>query len=318
MKRIAYIGLSSPTAYFYDHDRKYFKEPWAWNPILESPQGLITLFDEIWFFSRALCPVNLRNSNFVKFLDENSFYSSKIERVCRDFDIFSFDRFLEIYPLITQLIDTNSNYSEEQFKRYEKIIDSVYGDNSLIFPIDNHSHELTFSDFQYRGNSMRVDLIAFDIAIIQEINLIGLELISNSFNVNAFNIHKKFNKIKISEGVTVSKIPVLQTPVGPVIDKIESLRENKYLVDFRQKINKLEKVDDIKDNIVSIESEYISYTKNVLQQHQNKAQLFNSISSTVIDTFLDLATLSGVSTIKKIADDRNTRKMNWTGFITNI
>jgi hypothetical protein len=79
MARRAYIGLSSPTAYFYDHNQTHFKEPWKWNPILESPQGLITLFDELWFLSRPLCPVSLRQENYVKFLDEDSSYISLIK-----------------------------------------------------------------------------------------------------------------------------------------------------------------------------------------------------------------------------------------------
>jgi len=54
MKRTAYIGLSSPTAYLYDSDNIYFKDEWDWNPIVESPTGLITLFDELWFLTRFL------------------------------------------------------------------------------------------------------------------------------------------------------------------------------------------------------------------------------------------------------------------------
>ena len=80
MKRRAYIGLSSPTAYFYDHNQEFFKkEPWRWNPILESPQGLITLFDELWFLSRALCPVSLRKESYIKFMNEDSDYEHLIK-----------------------------------------------------------------------------------------------------------------------------------------------------------------------------------------------------------------------------------------------
>lgn len=59
--RVAFVGLSSPTAYFYDHKRKYLKKSsWQWTPILESPQGLATLFDEILFLHEALCPSTMK------------------------------------------------------------------------------------------------------------------------------------------------------------------------------------------------------------------------------------------------------------------
>ena len=87
MKRRACIGLSSPTAYFYDHKHEHLKkEPWEWNPILESPQGLITLFDELWFLSRVLCPVNLRREPYVKFLDDDSDYRPLIKMLTETFN----------------------------------------------------------------------------------------------------------------------------------------------------------------------------------------------------------------------------------------
>jgi hypothetical protein len=31
------------------------------NPILDSPFGLMLLYDELWFLTKDLCPTNLRN-----------------------------------------------------------------------------------------------------------------------------------------------------------------------------------------------------------------------------------------------------------------
>jgi hypothetical protein len=162
MSRKAYIGLSSPLAYFYDHEQKHFHEPWRWNPIIESPQGLVTLFDELYFLSRALCPVSLRKESYVKFLDEDSDFEPLIKGL---FDILESSRITGLIAncnLIEDLIEVESDYKEEQFKRYDTVIDSVYGrppgDGA---PIDNHSHGINICGHYISGNSMRMDLLAF-------------------------------------------------------------------------------------------------------------------------------------------------------------
>ena len=72
-KRIAFIGLSTPLFYDYRNPASEAisdlrSSP---NPILDSPFGLFLLFDEIWFLCRSLCPENMRDLPYVKFLDES-------------------------------------------------------------------------------------------------------------------------------------------------------------------------------------------------------------------------------------------------------
>lgn len=319
MKRIAYIGLSSPIGYFYDSQSLYFKQEWDWNPIIESPQGLITLFDELWFLTRSLCPINLRNESYVKFLDENSFYTQKINRICRDFFNLGINDFVSIYPYISKSIDVNKNFSDAQFKKYWEVMSCIYGQDASNYPIDNHSHSFNFSGYNLSGNSMRTEYLAFDIAVVGKINLLGLELISNSFNINGFKATNKiFNNTKVSEGVTIKKIPVLQTPVGPVIQDIERLRENKYLMDFRDKINNGLTDENVSNSIESIEKEFVKYRNETLLHHQDKSRLLTSISTTFFEWGLDLMSLGGTTIFKKQVDDYNTRKKSWTGFIASI
>lgn len=70
--RIAVIGLSTPLCYDYKNPIKnpsgdIYDTP---NPILESPFGLLLLYDEVWFLNRNLCPQNMWNLPYVKFMDE--------------------------------------------------------------------------------------------------------------------------------------------------------------------------------------------------------------------------------------------------------
>ena len=320
MKRRAYIGLSSPTAYFYDHNQDFFKkEPWRWNPILESPQGLITLFDELWFLSRALCPVSLRKESYIKFLDEDSDYVPLIKALTEILNSKSLDGIVEDCPNVDHFIDIKSDYPSEQFKRYRQVIENVYGrqpDSHL--PIDNHSHGLDLCGFNVSGNSMRLDLLAFDIAFLRKAGIRNIELVTNSFNSAAFKTSPKTIKdIQVAQGVTIKRVPFLQTPSGPVIKRIEAIRESNFLIDFRDKILNNDKPENLVDLVTNIEKEFQNYRNDVLLQLQNSSGIGTSIANNAI-SFVVGSYIPGVGEIKSLRSDAEARKFSWTGFLADI
>ncbi|MGW5442703.1 hypothetical protein [Streptomyces asiaticus] len=65
MKR-AFVGMAGPLCYDYKHALRH-NVP---NPILENATGLILSYDEIWFLSRDLCPLDLHEVEFVKFVED--------------------------------------------------------------------------------------------------------------------------------------------------------------------------------------------------------------------------------------------------------
>lgn len=319
MKRKAYIGLSSPTAYFYDHEQKHFREPWRWNPILESPQGLITLFDEIWFLSRALCPVSLRRESYVKFLDEDSSYTPLIKALTEILNSRHLDGLVSTYPTIAKFIDINSRYPSEQFKRYGEVIKAVYGrPYGADVPIDNHSHGIELCGLNVSGNSMRLDLLAYDIAFLNSAGIRSIELITNSFNSAAFIVKPiTIQNIQVAHGITIKRVPFLQTPSGPVIKNIEAIRESNFLVDFRSKILNSEKPEHFVDLVANIETEFQNYRNDVLIQLQNSSKIGTSIANNAI-SFIVGGFIPGVGEIKSLKSDAEVRKFSWTGFLADI
>jgi hypothetical protein len=318
MKRKAFIGLSSPTAYYYDHEQKFFKEKWRWNPILESPQGLITLFDEIWFLSRALCPVNLRSESYVKFLDEDSDYIPLIKNLSRQFRNSYIDGLIIENPLLGEIINLDSRYPDEQFKRYNEVIRYVYGREANSYaPLDNHSHGIDLCGTTISGNSMRLDLLAYDITFLSKLGVQNIELITNRFNSTAFHQHPKtLNKIQTSQNIIIKRIPVLQSPMGPVIERIEDIRENNFLIDFRAKIISSSNTDII-ELVPQIEKEFQDYRNNVLIGKQKSSKVFTSIAKNAVSFLLGNNLPLGAE-VKSLIDDHFTRKMNWTGFLSEI
>ena len=75
--RRAYIGLSSPIFYDFGNpaEQAYEDQYTSPNPILDGPLGLLLFFDELWFFTRALCPQNMRKVPYVRFVDEEGLLS---------------------------------------------------------------------------------------------------------------------------------------------------------------------------------------------------------------------------------------------------
>lgn len=73
--RRAFVGLSGPIGFDYAnlsnvptyHDPDQFQP----NPILENTTGLLLCYDEIWFPTRDLCPVDMQNLPYVKFIDDD-------------------------------------------------------------------------------------------------------------------------------------------------------------------------------------------------------------------------------------------------------
>ena len=87
-KRIAYIGISYPLLYDYWHpaDKSSNDLIDSPNPIIESPLGLMIFYDEIVFLCRSVCPNNMRNLPYVKFVDElySNFSFEDIEKCVKE------------------------------------------------------------------------------------------------------------------------------------------------------------------------------------------------------------------------------------------
>jgi len=168
------------------------------------------------------------------------------------------------------------------------------------------------------GNSMRIDLLAYDLAFLSNAGIRDIELITNSFNSNAFKTKPRtLERIKASQGITVKRIPVLQTTKGPIINQIESIRENKFLIDFRNKILEDDNAENFIDIVIKVEQEFQKYRNNILIDKQKNCRLGASIANNAI-SFIIGNVVPGAGEIKTLISDANTRKFNWTGFIAEL
>lgn len=315
--RRAFIGLSTPLFYDYSVSVKKAKSDTASspNPILDSPFGLMIFFDELWFLCESLCPENMRNLEFVKYLDETKLLPNLYE--------------IENSELPNTIKNTKldakiSEYTSKSFEQYRDVLISTGVDWDSRS--DNHTHMLNIGDYQTHASSIGVGNIMFDIAIVNRIESLNLELITNSFTQNLFETNEVFSYTKLTERMVIDDIPNYLTQNGPYHPVIDELRDNEFLSDFRIWIEKklqnatFADIQEIKKNVeTAIRNEM---EKDFLEKFSTK-KCFTSIGKTMTMTVLGelipvVGALDSVNEIRseftRFANDNNRR---WQGFIVS-
>ncbi len=316
-KRIAFVGLSTPL--FYDYRNQASKASSdlsdSPNPILDSPFGLLLLFDEIWFLCRSLCPENMRDIPYVKFLDERE------KLPCLK----------EIEDKANQFLNTigeNKIFS----KRYEKYYDSfnIYKDTTKRVGIywdaapDNHTHTLKIGDINVSANSVRLENLIFDIELVNSMGEKNVELITNSFSQRFLEEgNSPILKAKLTELLVISNIPNYLTPKGPYHPCVEECRSNQYLKDFRKWISSqpinpdANELKDIKEEVESTIQE--SQDKIFLKYLDRKTQYFSLGKKLVYSTTNTIAPGFSIaaSAIEELSNFFEKGERRWQGFLVS-
>ena len=103
----------------------------------------------------------------------------------------------------------------------------------------------------------------------------------------------------------------------PIIEKIDSIREGNFLIDFRNKILKSDDLEDFKEIVVNIEKEFKKYRNDLFLERQKGSRLINSIGNNALSFVLG-SFIPGVGEVRSLVSDISARKFNWTKFLTEI
>lgn len=226
--RIGFVGLSTPLFYDYGHPARrapsdVVSSP---NPILDSPFGLLLLFDEIWFLCRSLCPNNMRGLPYVRFLDECGMLPNLA------------DIHQRIQEKAAGLLDHPSYARYEQTLRasFEAYWEQVWkvGIQWEARP-DNHTHALRIGDVVTAANSRQATSLLFDMEVLRELGRHDVELVTNCLSQNWFEGNTNpYMRIRLTELLVIDRIPNYLTPDGPYHPVIEEARNGPFLRDFRR------------------------------------------------------------------------------------
>lgn len=306
-KRIAYIGISYPLLYDYKHQASKCSNDLSDspNPIIESPLGLMVFYDEILFLCKSLCPNNMRNLSYVKFVDEL-------------YPDFYFKGILESVYETKRSIKINTNLSYWDMVR----LLNVEG-----WGVDTHTHALKIGDAIISANANE-DKFLFDLYVFQALqNLYNddIELITNSrFVEETFNGGAECEFI---DRIIIPEIPNYIGVDGPYHECMEELRENKYIEDFRrwiiEKHHNIQRAE-IKEICTDVEHSIRETKETLFRQYldtNSGYSFFKSTGSTILKTAAGMvcAPISVLDAFagsivggKKCLDAKSVR---WQGFI---
>jgi hypothetical protein len=312
--RIGLVGLSSPLLYDYGVQASrarsdLYDSP---NPVLDSPYGLMLLYDELWFVCRSLCPENMRSLEFVRFLDEENMLP----------------HLEDLHPDRLRL---------ERPDEYERIVNSVRRRFSNFDAVaaslrmtwdarpDNHTHGLRLGRIQLTGNSLAPQAILFDAALLDRLGRPNVELVGNSFGQSLMEgANPAVADADLAHVLVFDKIPNYLSPQGPYDPVVDEVRQERSLRDFRRWVadtasttspNEVNRVKaDVEQTIRDAQRDYF------VAHVDPKAQYYTT-AKTLVGVIADLIvpwTGTVGSLIAGVRDSRRAKRNRWQGFLISL
>jgi hypothetical protein len=311
MKRIGYVGLSTPS--FYDYGYQATKAPSdtsdSPNPIVEGLFGALLLYDEIWFLCRSLCPDNVRHLPYVKFLDEANGVPSVDPDSLPDPDHVFDQAGLEEFSRASGVYQTVRDKARVHW-------------NALA---DNHTHGLQIGKISTYANSCSIEKVLFDMVVVDNLERDSgnkIEFITNSFTSSLFKSGTTTaERLELTEAITISNVPQYLAKAGPYHSAIDEVRESRYLKDFREWISTSAfsaGKKEIQEMRQDVEMQLKQSQESVLRQYLDPRGSYQSYAETVLGMGVDFL-IPGVGAIKDFAklavEEKRKRGMRWQGFI---
>ena len=304
--RKAFIGISTPIGFDYRNPatKAPADGPSSPNPVLDSPFGLLLLFDELIFLSRSLCPENMRDLPYVSFLDEQNgipnITESEIDAVWK-----------AAWGAPDRPISTTVSFQEALANT--GAIDGM--------GIDNHSHGLDIGPIRKQANADPYNL-AIDAYVCSKLNDPSIELITNSRLQPYLDTELSVaNQSLLTQLLLLENIPNYLTQKGPYHPVIEEVRANPYLAEFRKWISEqrcLTSPQEVKEVKAEVENALQDAQEKLFLKHCDPKRHYRSVGKAMLgDAIGVLFPVTGTVTAlaEAGADVLNPEAMRWQGFV---
>jgi hypothetical protein len=285
------IGVSSPVGYFYAHASEKGRPA----PILESPLSYCLLYDELWFFSRLLCPYNMEKLEFVHFVDEE----------------------LQPKGLPKDAIPRKDTGHIGPFPWdvWNGVIDATIGRR---WNYDNHSRSMQFGELSLLPTPGNYENLLVDRFIAAEY---GMDLVENTANaVWSKEFDERSLQMTVSEQVMGAKITSLQTIDGPWHPVIHDLRNDGLLKSYREHIGNISRIENLSgldDRVRELSAEFERQTMKIVAEHFDTMSLGRSTILFLLGLFPTVGNIIGAGgLLQEVASKLRERKENgWVGFL---
>jgi hypothetical protein len=315
MPRRAFIGLSGPLLYDYEvqADPTPADQVSSPNPILDSPFGLLLLYDELWFLTRSLCPQNMRDLRYVRFVDEDG----NLPRLA-DIEVETSARSVHEDPAAAQ------RYARVRrlFEQYDAVLQTLHVDWGS--GPDNHTHTLRIGDIDTYANSVALESILFDLEVVRRLDE-DVELVANSFGQRWLDVSRpKLAESDLAHLLVVDRIPNIVFREGPYHPVIDEARENPHLQAFRTWVSATSAsldADDAKSIKVEVEAAIAETVRDVFLRYLDEHRLFLTQGKTLTGALADLivpyAGTAGTM-LHGVRERRAAQELRWQGFLVSL
>jgi len=312
--RIGFIGLATPIAYDYRTPASITKadQKSSPNPILDSPWGIMLMFDEIWFLTRSLCPENLRNSKFVKFIDESD--------LMNQINISDHKSFQEVKEHQNKFDQTLAQFS---------IFDQTVKTRGVNWDAgaDNHTHALKIGNEILSGNWANYNNIYIDQMVLKRLRELSgkyIEYIPNTFTYHWFSKESMISEKILTNEIIKIEFPNFLHRKGPYHPVVDEIREISELAAFRKYILPKAESISIEDAQISARKVRTELQDAMTQSYLNEHEKYGKYDSGLMFAFKQAAkymnsALSSVfeinDTIKEAKKIRKFSNLRWQPFI---
>ena len=309
--RIAFIGLSTPV--FFDYgtpaSRTRADVQSSPNPILDSPFGLMLLYDELWFLCRSLCPENMRGLDFVRFVDEEGMLPE-----IDDLDPWALAK--ERAPEIDEMYERRAGFIGMPDPRALRI--------DWDAKADNHTHSLRIGPLTVSANAGDPRLILFDLEVVRRLARSGVELVGNTWSQGLLDVRNTAPPEALVHALTIDRIPNYQMRLGPYHPVIAEARSDRFLVDFRRWASDLSPetpTGQLGELKVRVERGLEEAQAQLFLAHLDPRATYYSIGKTVLTSLADAVVPlvgAGSQVYADLRHDRRVRDDRWQGFLVSL
>jgi hypothetical protein len=293
------------------------------NPILEDSLGLLILYDEIIFLSPELCPENMRNLPYVKFLNAEAGFKQRIPEV------------LSKARSVYEIEDERRIHFKDPFARYKPALSAVtkqpyrYEADKVKYVPDNHSRTIELGDNAYiNGSSANFQNVITDWAIREAFALDNCEVVSNSANSVYYEtlrpkVTEPSGKVAVGHALVLRGLPNYLDSDGPYHPCLEELRGHTFIEEARRHIDDLVR-NEPKTEVDQVAEEILKTAKRVRRQVFQKFLGKHSEYKTIAVSGLTEAIgsqIPGVGFLKDMIAARKAEKeaaaVRWSGFVVD-
>jgi hypothetical protein len=289
------------------------------NPLLEDVSGLLICYDELSFVSKALCPVDMRQLPYVRFVDQDASLAERAR--------VAIEQYRE---LLTD--DEVAQLGSFDFGPWWDVVERMTGGQFEASP-DYHTQDIKLGpDFWMRGNATRLENVILDVGIAAAIDVGPIDVLTNSPARSALTqaaedlpSNRIFEQWKMGAVTQILPIEVANYlgPNGAYHPALEDLRQHPRLIEFRNYLAEADQVDqDGRALAKEVTSLANRYAEDALDRFLAGRSKFRTIGSASVGVIADAvhpglggAIKQGIRAVEVINEHRLRKRVAWASFV---